>query len=301
VKIRQLIKISDLNDEDLSFLLKKSVDRRRELERGSQLKERRAPVALLFFENSTRTRVSFERAAQIVGCPLVLIEAKGSSVMKGETLEDTVLNLRALRFSNFVVRTHETGGLEIFRNWKGVGVINAGDGTGEHPTQALLDAATLLESRAGGDLTKLRGLKLGIYGDLRHSRVARSWNALAPRLGIELRFMSPEAWKPLDWGHLGSWSSSCETEDLDVIMALRVQRERQDEEGLARVANDFVEHFGLKPADLSPEQSLMHPGPVNWGVELDPAWRGDPRNLILRQVEMGLAVRSVLLEHLENG
>jgi len=255
-------------------------------------------VALVFKEPSTRTRVSFELAAQRLGWPFVFFQQKESSLSKGETLEDTVRNLHALGVGTFVIRTSETGGLEACRKLNLGPVVNAGDGVGEHPTQALLDLATLLDS-VGWDQSKVCKLKVGILGDLRRSRVAHSWALLSEKLGMKLVLMSPQEWKPSWAGNIEWASDKAAIRDLDVLMVLRVQKERGGESTAENaVAESFVRDFQVRPIDLSPVQKLMHPGPVNWGVELSPEFLDDPRSLILKQVKNGLFVRATLLDWL---
>lgn len=296
--MRHLLRIADLSDAEIQHLCLRAATRPPQ---ASQVDPGRSAVALMFLEPSTRTRISFERAAQYVGRPSIVFDAKSTSLEKGESLEDTILTLRALKISTFVIRTSQTDGLESLRKIPGVSLVNAGDGVGEHPTQALLDAATLLREWAEGDISKLRGLRLGILGDLRRSRVARSWAVLAAKLGIELVLISPPEWKPANWGQSLTWSSD-KTEalkSLDVVMALRVQKERMDSHESAQT-EAFVKNFQLRPEDLTPSQKLMHPGPVNWGVELSSAFQTDPRSLILKQVEMGLAMRACVLDFLDD-
>lgn len=295
-KLKNLLSIRDLSDSLLEMIVHRALF---ESPAPRAFDPKKKSVALIFLEPSTRTRISFERAAHRTGRLTTFMEAKGSSVEKGESLKDTLLNLRALGLEIFVIRSPHTGALEELRDAGPWSLVNAGDGTGEHPTQALLDLCTLAKSRGG--LDKLRGLKLGIIGDLRRSRVARSWGLLAPKVGIELRFFSPEAWKPTDWSaevNLDkSWTHSKQKSlgDLDVVMALRIQKERMNTLD-PEEAEDFVHHFQVSAADLRPDQAFMHPGPVNWGVELAHDLNGDPRSLILGQVEMGLSLRSVVLE-----
>lgn len=289
-----MLSISDLKDEEILDICQSSLA----APVSAKAFDPAAPaVGLLFTEPSTRTRVSFERAAQRLGRPTILVDAKSSSLEKGETLVDTILNLQALDVRTFVIRTSETGSLEALRSVPGVSVVNAGDGVGEHPTQALLDFATLLHAR-GGDPRRLRGLRLGILGDLKRSRVARSWNRLAQRFGIELVLVSPADWQP-DWLGRHVWTDDKRSalSTVDVLMVLRIQKERMYSDDKA-ASSDFVRRFHVQPSDLAPHQLLMHPGPVNWGIELSEGFKTDPRSLILKQVEAGLTVRAAVLERL---
>lgn len=298
--LHHLLSIHDLSDSVLEQIVHRALHA---VPVPRAYDPRKKAVGLVFLEPSTRTRISFERAAQRMGRLTTFMEAKGSSVEKGESLRDTLLNLRALGIELFVIRTPHTGALEELRSESGWSIVNAGDGTGEHPTQALLDLCTLAKHRGGFD--KLRGLRLGILGDLRRSRVARSWSLLAPKVGISLRFISPESWRPTDWSvdlSAGasaalSWTPTKQgaLQDLDAVMALRIQKERMkalDPEESAR----FVHDFQLTAADLRSDQVVMHPGPINWGVELSEDLQKDPRSLVLNQVAMGLSLRSVVLE-----
>jgi aspartate carbamoyltransferase catalytic subunit len=253
-------------------------------------------VALIFLEASTRTRVSFERSLQRLGAHSILLEAKGSSFEKGETLLDTLLNLKALGVDAAVIRTSSSADLDACKVGSPVPIINAGDGVREHPTQALLDLCTLVQYAGGGSLESLEAKKLLIVGDLAHSRVARSWVELAPRVGLELIFCSPEGWRPKDWGRPLSFvdDKQIALRDADFVMALRVQGERMDSQ--ARQSWDLRYQIALK--DLDEDQYLLHPGPVNWGVELAPDLKAFGNSLILKQVQMGLALRAAVLESL---
>ncbi|MBS1984413.1 MAG: hypothetical protein JST16_09580 [Bdellovibrionales bacterium] len=292
---KSLIRISDLTDAEILRLCRTAIE---SPPAARHVNPALPAVGLLFTEPSTRTRISFERAAQRLGRSTILVDAKTTSLEKGETMADTLLNLRALGVGTFVIRTPETGSLEELRAIEDIGLVNAGDGIGEHPTQALLDFATILAAR-GGDVNKLQGLKLGILGDLKRSRVARSWSQLAPRFGIELVLISPGDWKP-DWmtsAHRWTDDKRSALGELDILMALRIQKERMVA-NQAQGTDDFVRRFHVSAADLHPRQKLMHPGPVNWGIELAEDLKSDPRSLILAQVEMGLGVRSAVLEFL---
>lgn len=290
---RSLLRISDLTDGEIFGLCEKAL---KNPPSASAVDPRRSAVALMFLEPSTRTRVSFERASQLVGRPTILFDDASTSLVKGESLEDTLLTLRALNISTFVIRTPHTGSLEKLRVLPGISVINAGDGVGEHPTQALLDATTLLDA-LGGDRSRFSGLRMGILGDLRRSRVARSWAELAPRLGVHLSFISPSGWRPQDWGTQIPWTDrkADALGSLDVIMALRVQKERMGP-GEDKDTEAFIRSFRIHPLDLTDRQKLMHPGPVNWDVELSSEFQRDSRSLILTQVQKGLSLRACVLD-----
>ncbi len=294
--IRHLISISDLSDEQIQGLVFQSLHNPPHAQALDPLKK---AVGLIFLEPSTRTRVSFERAGQNNGHHTILMDSKGTSVEKGESLADTLRTVAAYGVGIFVIRTPFTGSLNSLTHL-GLGpVLNAGDGVGEHPTQALLDLVTLVKTFGGGKLEKVKGLRLGIMGDLKRSRVARSWSLLGPRVGIELSFVSPNDWKPTDWTQKYEWSADKrELQSVDVVMALRVQKERMvtlDPEESKKFALDFQIHS----ADLKEKQRLMHPGPVNWGVEIHEDWISDPRSLIGEQLRSGMLLRSTLLENLD--
>lgn len=291
MKFQHLISVSDLNDKDIVALCEKA---QKKTAPPKLTGPSRSALGLVFLEPSTRTRVSFERAAQILNRRYVILGAEGTSVEKGESLFDSLQCLRSYGIETFVVRTKENGALEKLRQAKLGTLINAGTGTEEHPTQALGDLAALLEL-VKGDWEKLQGFKLGIIGDLRRSRVARSWSLLAPRFGIELKLMSPKPFKPTAWGTGLPWADQKDLHELDAVMALRVQKERAEGDEEALVA-DFIRRFRLSGADMGPKRFLMHPGPVNWGVELSPELLNSPRSLVVRQMEMGLRVRAAILD-----
>jgi aspartate carbamoyltransferase catalytic subunit len=245
----------------------------------------------LFYENSTRTLMSFATAAHRLGASVVTLPVEHSSVKKGETLEDTARTLNAMRPDALVIRHGENGAPAMVAEIMDAPVINAGDGTNEHPTQALLDAATMIE-RFG----KLEGLKVAICGDIKHSRVARSNAKLLPRLGAEVRLAGPPELMP---GGIPQLSIDEAIADADVVMMLRVQRERLDSD-LGDAPGEYLERYGLtaeRLARAAPGAAVMHPGPMNRGVEIEGGIADDPqRSLITLQVEMGVAVRMACLE-----
>jgi aspartate carbamoyltransferase catalytic subunit len=246
-----------------------------------------------FFENSTRTLLSFEIAANRLGAQTVVMQVEQSSIKKGETLEDTARTLNAMRPDALVIRHREEGAPASIAAIMDCPVINAGDGIGEHPTQALLDAATIRQ-RFG----RIAGLKVAICGDLRHSRVARSNVKLLRRLGVELRLAGPPSLMPDDLpGGVGSIDEA--VDGADVVMMLRVQRERMSED-LGDAPGEYLARYGLTAERLgraSPGAAIMHPGPINRGVEIEGELADDPeRSLITLQVEMGVAVRMACLD-----
>jgi aspartate carbamoyltransferase catalytic subunit len=245
----------------------------------------------LFYENSTRTLMSFATAALRLGADVVTLPIEHSSVKKGETLEDTARTLNAMRPDILIIRHGQNGAPGIVADILHAPVINAGDGTNEHPTQALLDALAL-RVRLGG----LEGLKVAICGDIKHSRVARSNAKLLPRLGAEVRLGGPPSLLPDD-------SPSLTVDEAiagaDVVMMLRVQRERLDEE-LGDAPGEYLSRYGLTAERLAlaaPDALVMHPGPMNRGVEIADEVADDPqRSIIQLQVEAGVAVRMACLE-----
>jgi aspartate carbamoyltransferase catalytic subunit len=291
---RHLLSVDDLSDSEILKICERAL---KDPPRATQIDPRKAAVGLIFMEPSTRTRTSFERAAQLLGRPTIHLTADDSSLTKGETVQDTLANLASLDVSCCVIRfSHDFAAADL-RDHRLVSVINAGDGTREHPTQALLDLCTLMKVYGSAGL---KGLKLAIVGDLRHSRVAASWARLAPRMGIDLTFVAPAEWAPSGWGSKIPLSSEGRTalKGQDAVMALRVQKERMPSVDIG-VVERYVRDFRISPSDLGPHQKLLHPGPVNWGIELSLETQNDPRTLILEQVSCGLAVRSVLLEFLD--
>jgi aspartate carbamoyltransferase catalytic subunit len=247
----------------------------------------------VFYENSTRTAMSFATAAHRLGASAISLSVEHSSVKKGESLEDTAATLNAMRPDLLVIRHRENGAPARVAEIMNAPVINAGDGTNEHPTQALLDAATIRHR-----LGRIEGLKVAICGDIKHSRVARSNAKLLPRLGAEVRLGGPPELMP-------SGAAPLSVDDAiagaDVVMMLRIQRERLADE-LGDGPGEFLNRYGLTAERLSraaPRAVVMHPGPMNREVEIDSAIADDPeRSLIRLQVEMGVAVRMACLEML---
>ena len=247
----------------------------------------------LFYENSTRTAMSFATAAHRLGASALSLSVEHSSVKKGESLEDTAATLGAMRPDALVIRHRENGAPATVAEIVDAPVINAGDGTNEHPTQALLDAAAIVHRRG-----QVEGLKVAICGDIRHSRVARSNAKLLPRLGAEVRLAGPPELMPNDVPQLSIDEAIA---GADVVMMLRVQRERLEED-FGDEPGEYLARYGLtaqRLATAAPEALVMHPGPMNRGVEIDSAVADDPeRSLIRLQVEMGVAMRMACLEML---
>ncbi len=253
-------------------------------------------VANLFFEASTRTRLSFERAAKALGADVLNFTAQASSVVKGETLMDTVRNVEAMGVAALVIRHAASGAAHLAARHVQCAVVNAGDGTHAHPSQALLDAFTLHE-RWGS----LEGKTVVILGDVLHSRVARSNLFCLTTLGAHVIFAGPPTLMPAGLEELGGRlapSFDAALAEADAVMVLRVQGERQTA-GYVPSVREYARLYGLsaeRAARLRPGAVVMHPGPVNRGVELAPEVADGPANVILAQVSHGVAVRMAILE-----
>ncbi|WP_457641784.1 aspartate carbamoyltransferase catalytic subunit [Persephonella sp.] len=256
-------------------------------------------ILLPFFENSTRTRTSFELAGKILGADTINISGSGSSIKKGETLYDTIKTLEAMQSDFIVIRHYMSGSAHIVAKEVKSHVINAGDGTHEHPSQALLDAFTILENKG-----KIEGLKIAIIGDILHSRVARSDIKLLKLLGAEITLCGPQTMLPR---HIEAFDVDYVTTDIDdalknkdVAIFLRIQLERQKKVFFSTL-NEYSIKFGLnqKRIDLLKEDAvIMHPGPVNRGVEMQSELVYGERSLILDQVENGLFTRMAIYKFL---
>ena len=259
-------------------------------------------IVNLFYENSTRTRVSFELATKRLGGSVLNISVAGSSVKKGETLLDTATTLNAMHPDILVVRHNCAGAAKLLSQHVDAAVINAGDGRHEHPTQALLDALTI-RRRIG----RIEGLRIAICGDIANSRVARSNIHLLGTLGAELRLVCPSTLLPAEVDQMGvSVFTDLETgiKDADIVMMLRLQTERMA--GTETPSQrEYFNFFGLDKSKLersAPDALIMHPGPMNRGVEIDSATADDvEKSLIRTQVEMGVAARMACLEALALG
>ncbi|MEU4558213.1 aspartate carbamoyltransferase catalytic subunit [Actinoplanes sp. NPDC023936] len=261
-------------------------------------------VVNLFYEDSTRTRISFEAAAKRLSADVINFSAKGSSVSKGESLKDTALTLQAMGADAVVIRHSASGAPHRLAGWVDGSVVNAGDGTHEHPTQALLDAYTM-RSRLG----RLDGLKVAIVGDVLHSRVARSNVLLLTTLGAQVTVVGPPTLIPLDVaGALAektqvSYDLDSVLPDSDVVMMLRVQTERMQDSYFPS-AREYSRRYGLDMRRMSklPEHAIvMHPGPMNRGMEIAPEVADSPRSTIVEQVANGVSVRMAVLYLLLGG
>ena len=256
-------------------------------------------IVNLFFEASTRTRTSFEIAAKRLGADAVSISASASSVSKGESLVDTLNTLAAMRPNAIVMRHSASGAPHFLARHLPIPIINAGDGTHEHPTQALLDARTILDRRP-----KLEGLRIAIIGDIAHSRVARSNVHLLSKFGVDIVLCGPAPLLPPDLQRIAPGvtltNDICQAiRDADVIMMLRVQLERQHESSFP--ASEYFQFFGLRLEHIElakPDVIVMHPGPINRGRELSSEVADSQRSVILNQVENGISVRMAVLERI---
>jgi aspartate carbamoyltransferase catalytic subunit len=256
-------------------------------------------VVNMFFEASTRTRTSFEIAAKRLGADIVSITAAGSSLSKGESLVDTLNTLAAMRPNAIVMRHAASGAPHFLARHLPTPIINAGDGTHEHPTQALLDARTILDQRRS-----LEGLRVAIIGDIAHSRVARSNIYLLSKFGAAVVLCGPAPLVPQELAQMApgvtiTYDISEAIRDADVIMMLRVQLERQHE--AAFPAAEYFSFYGLRLDHLGlakPDALVMHPGPINRGREIASEVADSQRSVILNQVENGVAVRMAVLERI---
>jgi len=259
-------------------------------------------VAIAFFESSTRTRISFTTAASRLGADTMALQAEASSLKKGESLIDTVRTLDAMKPDAIVMRHSSSGAPHFVAERLDIPVLNAGDGTHEHPTQALLDALTIRDRKG-----KLEGLNVTILGDILHSRVARSNIHLLTKFGARITLCGPPMWMPPDVATLGPCVRRVlrieeAVDGADVVMALRVQTERLHEPALP--PDEYIAGYQLTPERLRrarPDALVLHPGPMIRGLEIDSAVADGPQSCVLEQVTNGLAVRMALLYHLVGG
>jgi len=297
---RHLLGIEGLQPHEIVALLdlaEEAVEVSRQIEKKKSVLRGRTQINL-FFEASTRTQSSFELAGKRLGADVMNMSVGSSSVKKGETLIDTAMTLNAMNPDLLVVRHHAAGAVHLLAQKVGCSVINAGDGAHEHPTQALLDALTIRRHKG-----PIHDLTIAICGDILHSRVARSNILLLNALGAQVRCVGPSTLLPraLDRLGVGIFTDMREgLRDADIVMMLRLQRERMDGSFVPSV-REYFHYFGLdaeKLAYAKPGALVMHPGPMNRGVEIDSAIADGPQSLIREQVEMGVAVRMAVLEAL---
>jgi len=302
--VEGLLGIESLAREEIQVILDRAIDfqpraehkfRKLDLLRGRM-------VVNLFFEASTRTRTSFEIAAKMLGADSISISAQASSVSKGESLVDTLNTLAAMRPDAIIMRHAASGAPHFLQRYLETPIVNAGDGTHEHPTQALLDARTILDRGA-----KLEGLRVAIIGDIAHSRVARSNVYLLSKYGADIVLCGPASLLPQELKQIAPGVTLTTRmdeaiQDADVIMMLRVQLERQHE--AAFPASEYFQFYGLRLEHLrlaKPDVIVMHPGPINRGREISSEVADSQRSVILNQVENGIAVRMAVLERVLAG
>jgi aspartate carbamoyltransferase catalytic subunit len=301
--IRHLLSAADLDPATATFVL----DTAREMASlaGQEVKKlptlRGRTVVNLFYEDSTRTRISFEAAAKRLSADVINFSAKGSSVSKGESLKDTALTLQAMGADAVVIRHPASGAPHRLALWVDGSVLNAGDGTHEHPTQALLDAYTM-RSRLG----RIAGLHVAIVGDVLHSRVARSNVLLLHTLGAKVTLIAPPTLLPVGvgaWPAETSFDLDAVVPQADVVMMLRVQKERMDEAYFPS-EREYSRRYGLDVPRMRrmPEHAIvMHPGPMNRGMEIAPEVADSARSTIVEQVANGVSVRMAVLYLLLGG
>ena len=297
---RSIVSIDDLSDEDLQAIF----FRAEEFAKANAAGDKKQPVLTgrtlfnLYFENSTRTRSSFEVAGKRLGMDVVNVSARTSSVSKGESLIDTVASLYSMNGDVLVMRHPQSGAASLVRDHVKPIVLNAGDGSFQHPSQALLDAFTIIQHK--GQVT---GMKIVICGDILHSRVARSNMQLLTRLGASVTLVAPPPLMPREFAKLPNVTLSYDIRDAivdaDVVMMLRIQHERDSGSAIASV-RDYSLRYGLNHIKLERAKKdvlVMHPGPINRGVELETPLADDvEKSVILKQVEYGVAIREALLE-----
>ncbi|MEC8426502.1 MAG: aspartate carbamoyltransferase catalytic subunit [Pseudomonadota bacterium] len=302
-QLTHLLGIEKLSSQDINFIIKKS----QEWFEKNKTKPQKTDILRgktqinLFFEPSTRTQSSFELAGKRLGADVINMSLKQSSVAKGETLIDTAVTLNAMKPDLLIVRHYSAGASELLSQKVDCSVINAGDGSHEHPTQAILDALTIIYHKK-----KIEGLKVAICGDILHSRVARSNIILLSMLGADINIVAPKTLLPnnIDAYKVKTYLDMREgIRDVDVIMMLRLQNERMLSSYIPS-AREYFQYYGLDEDKLSYASKnaiVMHPGPMNRGVEIDTSVADNVQSVIKDQVEMGVAARMAVLETLATG
>ena len=301
--MKHLLSAADLSYDDAILVLDTAKQLAAATEQGvGKLPPLRGrTVVNLFYEDSTRTRISFEAAAKRLSADVINFSAKGSSVSKGESLKDTALTLEAMGADAVIIRHNSSGAPHRLANagWISGGVINAGDGTHEHPSQALLDAFTLRNHLRNGE-GDLKGINVTIVGDVLHSRVARSNVLLLNTLGAKVRLVAPPTLLPYgveDWDCEVSYDLDASLEGSDAVMMLRVQRERMNAAYFPN-AHEYSNRYGLNVTRmnrLSETAVVMHPGPMNRGMEISADVADSQRSVIVEQVANGVSVRMAVL------
>ncbi len=307
--MNHLLSVNDLSKEAAISLLTTA----RELGVVSEGGHKKLPtlrgrsVVNLFFEDSTRTRISFESAAKRLSADVINFSAKGSSVSKGESLKDTAQTLQAMGADAVVIRHGASGAAQRLADsgWISASVINAGDGTHEHPTQALLDAFTIAEKLEISNF-EFTGLRVGIVGDILHSRVARSNVLLLQKLGAQVTLIAPPTLIPVgvhSWGVDVNFDFDSAVGNLDVVMMLRIQSERMNELFFPS-AREYSRSYGLDKLRLdrmTARSIVMHPGPMNRGLEISADSADSQKSVVLSQVKNGVLVRMAVLYQLLSG
>ena len=306
--MRHLLAIEDLDRADVERIMERAASfaevGRRDIKKVPTLRGR--TIVSLFYEASTRTSSSFELAAKRLSADVVSVKSAGSSVDKGESLKDTIATLSAYGPEAIIVRHPHAGAARLITGWTSAAVVNAGDGKHEHPTQALLDTYTLLDrlgAPEGARRTDLEGKRIWIVGDILHSRVARSCALCFRLMGAEVTVCGPPTLIPREFGEALGVDVSYSLDDLgeaDVVYALRMQRERTTDAFVPSL-REYATHYQIDSRRLGPRQLLMHPGPVNRGIELSPDVIDGPASLITAQVESGIVVRMAVLYELLAG
>ncbi len=295
--MKHLLSIDDLTGDQLHDVLDLASNfadvQAREVRKVPALRGK--TIVLAFFEDSTRTRTSFDLAARRLSADVINFSAGSSSLKKGESLRDTIETITAMGVDAIVIRHASSGVPSTIRQWTDAAVVNAGDGWHQHPTQALLDSFTIREH-----FGSLAGKRIALCGDIVHSRVARSNVAAFSKLGAEVVLIAPRTLLP---SNIDGWDATIETDldavlpDLDVAYFLRIQKERMAE-SLIPSEREYRARYGLtteRAAMLSPEALIMHPGPMNRGIEIDPEVADDKRAVVLNQVANGIPVRMAIL------
>ena len=307
--MRHLLSTADLTRDEITSLLNVAEEmhevQRRPIKKIPALRGR--TIVNIFFEDSTRTRSSFEIAGKWMSADTINVSAKGSSVSKGESLRDTMMTLDAMGVDCFVIRHNSSGAVAQAAGWVKAHVVNAGDGQHEHPTQALLDAYTMRQHFREAKLAEdFRGKRIAIVGDLLHSRVVRSNVLLQRTLGGHITLVAPPTLMPTGvehWGVRATHDFDSVLETADVVMMLRVQRERMSG-GFFPNAREYAAAYGLtaeRLARLKPQAAILHPGPMNRGVEISSEAADAAASRVLDQVSAGVAVRMSVLYHLLGG
>ena len=301
--MKHLLSINDLSYDEAVQIL----DTAQELARVSDGPMKKLPtlrgrtIVNLFYEDSTRTRISFEAAAKRLSADVINFSAKGSSVSKGESLKDTALTLQAMGADAVIIRHNASGAARRLADseWTAGSVVNAGDGTHEHPSQALLDAFTI-RKHLGHGTNDLAGLKIAIVGDVLHSRVARSNVLLLHKLGAKVFLVAPPTLLPVgveQWPAQISYDLDAVLPEVDAVMMLRIQMERMSDSFFPS-AREYSRYFGLNKerlAKLKPTAIVMHPGPMNRGLEITADSADSARSVIVEQVSNGISVRMAIL------